>query len=116
GLFSALSGFVFLFGARPLAAFMGLPWPAALMGVGLVTVLYAGLLLWMTAQPSINRSFARATVALDASWVLASVAILLAGWPPLSVAGNWTIILLAEIVATFAILQAVGLRRATGNS
>ena len=111
GLFSALSGLIFLFGARPLATFMGLPWPAALMGVGLVTILYAALLLWMTAQPAINRSFARATVVLDASWVIASVAILLAGWPPLTVAGKWTVALLAEVVAVFAILQAAGLRR-----
>jgi len=115
GLFSALSGLVFLFGARPLAAFMGLPWPAALMGVGLVTILYAGLLFWMTAQPSINRSFARATVVLDGIWVIASIAILLSGWPPLTIAGKWAIALLAEVVAVFAILQAAGLRRMTGD-
>ncbi|HEX6385803.1 MAG TPA: hypothetical protein VF177_14130 [Anaerolineae bacterium] len=111
GLFSALSGLVFLFGARPLADFMGLPWPAVLVTIGLVTILYAGLLFWMTAQPAINRSFARTTIVLDASWVIASIAILLAGWPPLSVAGKWTVALLAEVVALFAILQSVGLRR-----
>jgi len=115
GLFSALSGLVFLFGARPLAAFMGLPWPAVLMVVGLVTIIYAGLLFWMTTQPSVNRNFARMTVVLDASWVIASIAILLAGWPPLSVAGKWIIALLAEVVAVFAILQAAGLRRPAGN-
>jgi hypothetical protein len=69
----------------------------------------------MTTQPSVNRNFARMTVVLDASWVIASIAILLAGWPPLSVAGKWIIALLAEVVAVFAILQAAGLRRPAGN-
>lgn len=116
GLFSALSGLVFLFGGRPLAAFMGLSTPVVLMAIGLITALYAGLLLWMTAQSSIKRSFARAAVVLDAGWVIGSIAILLTGWPPLSIAGMWIVALLAEVVALFAVLQAVGLRRADSRA
>jgi hypothetical protein len=47
----------------------------------------------------------------DLLWVVASYAILLAGRPALTTAGSWSVGILAEIVALFAVIQFVGLRR-----
>ena len=113
GIFSAISGFSLVLAAKPLAAFMGLDWPLALTITGLILLPYAVLLLWATSQPNIDRNLAKTAVFMDALWVMGSVILLLTNWLELSVAGNWTVALLAEVVLTFAILQAVGLRRAT---
>ena len=111
GIFSAISGATLLVAAKPLATFMSLAWPLALTITGAILLPYAALLLWVAAQAEIDRGFAKTAVLLDALWVIGSVILLLTNWLNLSVAGNWTVALLAEAVLTFAILQAVGLRR-----
>ena len=111
GVFSAVSGLVLVLAARPLATFMGLAWPLALTGIGLVLLPYAAFLFWVTAQAEIDQRAAKTAVILDALWVVGSILLLLTDWLNLSAAGNWTVALLAEAVLTFCILQAVGLRR-----
>jgi hypothetical protein len=112
GVFSAVSGLTLIVAARPLAAFMGLAWPLALSITGLVLLPYAAVLIWVTSQAEIDRRLAITAVVLDSLWVIGSALLLLTDWLNLSVAGNWTVALLAEAVLVFAILQAVGLRRA----
>lgn len=113
GIFSAVSGLALVAAAKPLATLMGLAWPMALTITGIALLPYAALLLWVTAQAEVDRKLARTAVILDALWVIGSVILLLSNWLNLSVAGNWTVALLAEAVLTFAILQALGLRRTT---
>ena len=55
-----------------------------------------------------QRGEAAIAVALNIAWVVASLAVIAAGW--LSAAGNWAVGLVADVVLIFAILQAVGLR------
>lgn len=112
GIFSAVSGFVLVMAARPLATFMGLDWPLALTITGLILLPYAAILFWATSKAEIDHRLAKTAVVLDILWVIGSVLLLLTDWLNLSVAGNWTIALLAEAVLIFAILQAIGLRRA----
>lgn len=110
--FSAASGLVLLVAARPLASFIGLDAPLALVVLGVILILYAGWLFWVASQESIDSRYGMTAVILDVAWVGGSALILLGGWPPLTVAGKWTVALLAEVVAVFAVWQAVGLRRA----
>ena len=112
GVFSAVSGLTLVFAAKPLATFMGLAWPLALTITGLILLPYAAILFWATSQAQIDHRLAKTAIILDAGWVIGSILLLLTDWLNLSVAGNWTVALLAEAVLTFAILQAVGLRRA----
>lgn len=112
GIFSAVSGSILVLAAKPLATFMGLAWPLALTITGLILLPYAALLIWATSQPQVDHRLAKTAVVLDAGWVIGSILLLLTDWLNLSVAGNWTVALLAEAVLTFAILQAVGLHRA----
>ncbi len=67
----------------------------------------------MASKEEIDRRLAWTAVILDIIWVVASYTLLLGGWLPLTPAGNWTIALLAEAVAVFAIWQTIGLRRVT---
>jgi hypothetical protein len=110
-LFSGTSGLVALAAAQSLAAFTGINPPIIFVVLGIALILYAVDLWWVASRETINRRFAWAAIILDVLWVVGSIAILLSGWLPLTVAGSWTIALLAEAVAIFAVLQFIGLRR-----
>lgn len=110
-LFSGTSGLVALLAAPSLAAFTGIEPPIIFVVLGIVLILYAVDLWWVASRQTINRRLAWAAIILDILWVAGSVALLLFGWLPLTVAGSWTIALLAEVVAIFAVLQFIGLRR-----
>ena len=104
-LFSGTSGLIALLAAQSLAAFTGIEPPIIFVVLGIVLILYAVDLWWIASRETINRRFAWAAIILDVLWVVGSIAILLFGWLPLTVAGSWTIALLAEVVAIFAVLQ-----------
>lgn len=110
-LFSGTSGLVALAAAQSLAAFTGINPPIIFIVLGIALILYAVDLWWVAPRETINRRFAWAAIILDVRWVVGSIAILLSRWLPLTVAGSWTIALLAEAVAIFAVLQFIGLHR-----
>ena len=110
-LFSGASGLLSLIEARPLATFTGLDAPAVFVGLGITLLAYAALLFVVTNGETVERPYGIAAVVLDLAWVAGSAAILLSGWPELTIAGRWTVALLAEAVAFFAAWQWYGLRR-----
>lgn len=110
-LFSAASGLVSLLAARPLAAFMGLQPPLVFVVLGILLLVYAALLAAVTNGEQVERKYGLAATVMDVAWVTGSILILLIGQPELTTAGRWTVALLAEAVAFFAIWQAYGLRR-----
>lgn len=110
-IFCALSGLVVLLAAQALAPFTGIDNPAVFVVLGIILLPYAAFLFWVSAQETINRTFGRTAVILDVAWVIGSIIILAGNFLPLTVAGKWTIALLADAVAIFAIVQAIGLRR-----
>lgn len=110
-VFCATTGIVSLVAATPLAAWLGLSSPFILVGLGLMLLPYAGWLFYQTTQKTIDRRVALAAIFLDVLWVIDSIAILLIGWPPLTVSGMWIVAILALIVAGFAEAQYIGLRR-----
>jgi len=110
-LFSGLSGVIAAVAAGPLAAFLGLSSPIILIILGLGLIGYAvGLYRMATRQP-ISRNDALFAVVADTVWVVASLVLLLIGWPPFTTAGRWLVVIIADIVAVFAIVQFIGLRR-----
>ncbi len=115
-LFSGLSGLVLLVGFAPVGRLVGfeLPWLYVALGMGLV--LFALGLIRSARRPQINRAEARAASLMDAAWVLGSVALLLVPGLPLTMAGRWLIGLVADVVALFALLQWLGLRRAKSEA
>ena len=111
GVFSAVSGAMMVVASRPLAEFIGLAWPSALLIIRVLTLLYALDLFWFTSRETINMTFAWLTIILDVAWVVASVVLLLADPLGFTVAGKWFIGLMAEAVALFAVVQWLGVRR-----
>ncbi len=110
-LFSGVSGLVALLGAEPLAELMGVGETAVFTILGVTLIGYSLALAWFASRPVIDRRFAWLAIILDVVWVVDSIAILLVGWPPLTTAGKWIVAIIADIVAVFAIVQYIGLRR-----
>jgi hypothetical protein len=110
-LFSGLSGLIAALAAVPLATFIGLPSPIILIVLGLGLMGYAALLYRMATRQPLSRNAALFAVAADIAWVAGSILLLLLGWPPFTTAGKWLVAILADIVAVFAVVQFIGLRR-----
>ena len=109
GVFSLLSGSVFVVASTRISEVIGLEYPVILVVVGLGLVSFAGALFFNSARPEINRLEAAAAVVGDVAWVLGSGVVIALG--VLTTTGNWAVAVVAEVVLLFAILQYVGIRR-----
>ena len=109
GVVSGLSGLMLVVLSGPIAALLGVRSPGTVAVVGVALLVYAAALLSNARREMPQRGEAAIAVALNVAWVVVSLAVIAAGW--LSVAGNWVVGLVADVVLIFAILQAVGLRR-----
>ena len=111
GTFSAVSGGLFVAGAGPLVAFLGLnaTWPLMVIGIGLL--LYGADLWYFATREQFNPAWVKVSIALDVAWIVGSWLILLAGWPELTTAGKWAVAIVADVVMVMAILKYVGLRK-----
>lgn len=95
------------------------PWLASVVGVGpgwlyrsigMGLILY-GIGLWINARRiEINLTEVRWAVAMDWLWVIGSVAVVLLA-PTINEAGVWIIGIVGWVVADFAVVQGLGLRR-----
>ena len=105
------NGAAYLVAAGPLGDLLGLS-PALLRGTGASLLAFAALVWVAGTRPEIPRGAARAVVAANALWAADSIVVALAGWGSPTTAGTVWIVLQAIVVAGFAELQLVGLRRA----
>ncbi|MCP4359628.1 MAG: hypothetical protein GY796_16600 [Chloroflexi bacterium] len=110
-VFSLLSAALFILAANPLAEFLGVPYSAAFMVMGVGFLPFGWFCYWTANQPEISRTRALIILELDLVWVVGSFLILFFGWLPLTTAGKWAVGLTAEAVAVFAILEFIGLRQ-----
>jgi hypothetical protein len=113
GVVSGLSGLAFVLFPGPVAALLGLQSGGVVAGVGVTLVIFGALVARNASRESPRRNGAVLTVAMNLAWVVGSVAAIAAGW--LSPLGNWAVGLVAEVVLTLAILEGIGLRRASGE-
>ena len=90
-LFSGLSGIVAFLGAQGLATFTGIETPWVLTILGVILMIFAVDLWWVSSREPIDRRFAWAAIFLDILWVVGSTVILLTGWLSLTTAGRWTV-------------------------
>lgn len=117
--FSFLSGLALLLGATPLARWLGLPDPRALQLVGGLLLPFAAHLLLAVRRPAPRLGELYYFSLMDGLWVVGSAALLLSGAVSFTLAGKWTVALVALAVADFLVLQLVGalsLRRALTSS
>ncbi len=109
GAFSLASATILLAGAIPLPAAFGLSEPSILIGVGISLIIFAIGLLRNAAREEIRLGEAKLAVALDVAWLVGTAIVLAAGL--LTPSGNLALILVADFVFVFALLQAFGILR-----
>ena len=114
-IFSAVSGLAFALFSSTLSTTLGIPWPGVLLAVGIVLIIYAADLAWVTSSELFDIRWGMVAVGLDVVWVVGSAVILLAGLLPLTTVGWWVVAIAADIVLIFAVAQAVGIRRIRQN-
>lgn len=86
--------------------------PVTLLRVtGAFLVVFALLLWTIASRPAVDPRAAWSVVAANATWVVASVAVVAAGWFGLTGLGVAFVLMQAAIVVVFADLQVLGLRR-----
>jgi hypothetical protein len=108
-LFSVISGAAILLANRWLVKFLGLPDQVSLALLGISLLVYA-ILLWLNARKAnIKITGAWVAIVMDVVWVVASYALIVV--VPFSVGGKWVVVLVAELVLAFAVLQWMGVRR-----
>jgi hypothetical protein len=115
-VFTALSGLASLVWGPSLAIQLGIEQPLILPILGVVFLLSAVGLAGIALYTSPDRRLTQAVFILDIVWVAASVLALLAGWPPFTPTGKWIIAGVADVVAVFALLEFIGLRRMQNES
>ena len=110
-IFSSTSGIIMTLSASSLARFMGIINATQVLIVGINLLVFAGFLLWLAKRPSPPKALVWSVVVGDLLWVLLS-GIGLAMVPhQLSRAGEFLILLVAAIVAGFAMAQIYFLTR-----
>jgi hypothetical protein len=105
GGFSGISGLVCLLAADALVSFTGIPETFVFRILGVILLIFAADLFWVTSREKVNIWFGITAVILDIAWVIGSVILLMSNFLPLTIAGKWSILLLAEAVSIFALVQ-----------
>ncbi|HEY8564937.1 MAG TPA: hypothetical protein VIL65_05510 [Beijerinckiaceae bacterium] len=109
---SGATGLLLLTAAGPLSGLLGLP-AELLRFAGLILVPYAVFVLWAGTRPSLRRGLVLTIVALNAIWVVDSLALLASGWVTPTGLGTAFVIAQALVVGVFAEAQFIGLRRSS---
>ncbi|NDJ59690.1 MAG: hypothetical protein GYB67_01115 [Chloroflexi bacterium] len=112
GIFCISSGLVVALGAAPVAEFLGVASAASvflIVGIGLIG--YGAVVAWWANRTPFDRRLAWLATALDIAWVAGSLALILFNPFSFTANGRVAILLLAVIVAGFAVLQLTGLRQ-----
>lgn len=110
-LFSLLSGAAFILAPGFIGPFIGLPYPAAFVIAGISLLPFAYGVYRVSGAKPITTNAARTIIVMDVSWVILSALFLWLMWSQLTVAGRWFVAIQADIVALFAVMQVVGVRR-----
>ena len=108
---TAANGAAYLVLAGPLEDLLGLE-AAVLRPAGALLLVFAAAVWLVAARTRISRAPVLAVIAVNALWVVASLALAVFGWGSPDTAGTIWVVLQALVVAGFAELQAVTRPRA----
>jgi Na+-driven multidrug efflux pump len=110
--FSLLSGLLLLLASGEVASLFGVPQGGGIFSaLGILILLFAPVVYWVQSRPALDTRLVWAIFALDVAWVVVSMVILLTNAFALSNEGRWAVLIVADIVAVFAVLEYIGLRR-----
>jgi hypothetical protein len=106
---TGVNGVAYLAGASLLDGPLGMP-AGFLRGVGAFLIAFAACVAYVATRDKVNRTAVQAIIALNALWVLDSIALVALGWYDPTTGGSVWTILQAGVVAGFAALQAYAIR------
>jgi|SRR5918999_440397 hypothetical protein len=109
-LVSGATGFFAFAGAGILEGILGLPTPL-LRFAGLSLLPYAAVVAYVGTRDVASRPAVWAIIAYNALWALDSILLLASGYVAPTILGVAFVVFQAAVVAAFALLQYVGLRR-----
>ena len=107
---SGAAGLLMTLGSGPLENLLGVP-AAALRYAGLSLLPFAAFVAYLATRESPPRSAVWAVIVLNALWAVDSILLLLVGWVGPTTFGYTFIIAQALVVALFAEVQYISLRR-----
>jgi len=110
-IFSAVSGLVALFFSKQVTDFLGIQNSSIFLFLGIGLLVWAGFTAWVMMRPEVNPTLVKLVIAGDLLWVAGTVLLLIFAGGLFTTGGKWAIAIVADIVAAFAILQWIGLRR-----
>lgn len=108
-LFSTLSGLTILIGQRWVSRILGLTNNVNIWILGVGLIVFAVILTINARRQNVKTTDAWVAVWMDLAWVVGSGVLIFV--VPFSMAGKWIVLLVAEIVLVFALLQFLGIRR-----
>lgn len=95
----------------------GLGWSSyTIWPIGAVLLIFSVCLIWKSNCSSVPDQLIKGVIAGDWTWVLALAAVLLLPAGMFSIFGVFLILDIAAVVAVFAIIEALGLRRVAAGS
>lgn len=109
-LVSGATGALMAVAAGMLEPILHVPAPL-LRAAGLVLLPYAAVVAMLARRDTLSRGAVRAVIGCNALWAVDCVALLFTGWIDPGVLGVAFILVQAVVVAAFAELQVMGLRR-----
>jgi hypothetical protein len=109
-VFSTLSGIICIIAAPALTTFLGLPTTIPMFILGVLLLLFAFDVYLIAKRTPIEKNKATIVLIADILWVIASAVLLIADPFSFTTQGRWAILILADVVAVFAILEFIGLR------
>lgn len=116
---SGASGLLLLVAGGPIAALLspaselfGIGLPMLCRSVGLFLLAFAGLALVAARSAPARTGLVWEVFALNVAWVIGSILLVELAWDGLTLLGRLAIVAVALVVAVFALLQGVGLKRA----
>lgn len=112
---SGTTGLLLTLGAGFLTNFLELP-EVLLRYVGAMLLPYAVIIAFIGTRRSIRSTAVWAVIAINALWALDSIVLLLNGWVTPNVFGIGFIIVQAVVVALFAEIQYISLRRSLARA
>jgi hypothetical protein len=110
-VFVAIAGSLTAIFSVPLASFLGLSSPIPLIVLGIALIPYAAQLFIKANRKLLDPRLGIMAGSLNIAWVLASLLIVLAGWPPLSDQGKWAVLGMAAVVDLLGCAQLYAARK-----
>lgn len=110
-VFDGVLGVVLIAGAEPIAEWVGIDSPMALVALGIILILFATGMVYQAVQAIINRQFVQIIMSLNFIWAIGSGLALVTDTLNLTAAGNQAAVIIAVLVAFLAEMQWWGLRQ-----